>query len=247
MTKHAQSESRKCRDISDLKHEKMEKALHMYRQEQEKEEDKQKSIRQIASECGVPKSTLSDRIKGKQSIREFNSLKQKLTVAEEEVLAQLISISSDRGVPFDHRTISQYANRLIEARLEDGEEYEPVGGHWVFNFLERHQKTLKTYWSKGLDTKRAQGVNPNAIDDWFDILQRELTEKGILQENTYAMDEVGFERAGEGTRRVAGTVGKKIQYKQGNGNREIITALITICADGSNISPLVIYKARRLR
>lgn len=225
----------------------MEKALQMYRDEQEKEKKQQKSIRAIALECDVPNSTLADRINGKQSMRQFNATKQKLTMAEEEVLTKLIAISSNCGIPFDHSTICRHANKIIQARLKDGEEFLPVGEHWIANFLERHHDTLKTYWSKSLDMKRARGLNQRAVDDWFDILHREIVEKGVLPENTFAMDESGFPPFDEGTRRVVGEVGKKMQYKQGNASRENVTALVTICADGSTLTPLIIFKAWALQ
>lgn len=247
MTKQAQSESRKRRDQAEIKEGQMAKALEAYRIEQEKEKKDQKSIRNIAIEFGVAHSTLSDRINGRQSIYEFNATKQKLSAAEEDTLVTLVSISSNCGLPYDHRTISRYANKIIQARLMEGEKFVPVGKHWVFTFLERHRKTIKTYWSKGLDTKRAQSLNPTAVEDWFNILHRELIEKGILPENTYAMDESGFPPSCEGTTRVVGEVGKKMQYKQGNASRENVTALVTICADGSSLTPLIVYKAQALQ
>lgn len=92
-----------------------------------------------------------------------------------------------------------------------------------------------------------QSLNPIAIDDWFNILYRELVEKGVLPENTYAIDESGFPPSCEGTKRVVGTVGKKMQYKQGNASRENVTALVTICADGLTLTPLIVYKAQALQ
>lgn len=245
MTKYAHSESQKRRDIFEQKDQQMETAMAAYQAEQLKDEKLRKSIRRLALEFGVPHSTLSDRINGKPSMKACNMMKQKLTVVEEAVLAKLVSISSDRGCPFDHRTITCHANKIIQSRLGE-ETFEPVGNSWVFNFLERHRKAIKSYWSKALDTKRAQGLNPNAVNDWFNILQSEITDKGVLPEDIYAMDESGFPPENQGTQRVIGTVGKKLQYKQGNANRENVTAIVTICADGSNLTPLIVYKAANL-
>lgn len=177
------------------KEEKMEVALHMYQDEQEKPEHERKGLRKIAAECGVPKSTLSDRINGKQSIASFNATKQKLTVAEEDLLADFIAISSDRGCPLRHAAIARYANKILEAQ-HGAHNHEVVDKQWVQNFLERHREKLKTYWSKPLDSQRARCLNPEAVTDWFDLVYREIIEKGILPEDTYAMDESGFPARG---------------------------------------------------
>jgi hypothetical protein len=46
------------------------------------------------------------------------------------------------------------------------------------------------------------------------------------------------------TQRVIGAAKKKTQYQQRDGNRENITVMVTICADGEEIPPAVIYKGK---
>lgn len=60
------------------------------------------------------------------------------------------------------------------------------------------------------------------------------------------MDESGFPPSNQGTSRVIGRKGNKTQHKQGSGNRENATALITICADGTCIRPLIVFKSEYL-
>lgn len=247
MTKYAVSEKQKKLNRSDEKTEHMEKAMEEYRDEQKKEKKDQISIRALAAKHNIAYSTLLDRVNGKQSIQAFNATKQRLTTAEEEILVKLISVFSNQGIPFQHATIAEHANRIIQARTDENEQFEPVGTRWVFNFLVRHRQVLKTYWSKGLDTKRAQALNPTAVKDWFNIVRNEIVDKGILPENIYAIDESGFPPSGQGTMRVVGTIGKKRQYKQGNASRENVTVLVTICADGSTLTPLIVYKAHSLQ
>ena len=64
--------------------------------------------------------------------------------------------------------------------------------------------------------------------------------------NIYGMDESGFPAMDQGTKQVVGRVGNKVQHKSGTANRENVTALVTICADGTTIPPLIIFKARKL-
>ncbi|KAF8589787.1 hypothetical protein K439DRAFT_1644976 [Ramaria rubella] len=58
------------------------------------------------------------------------------------------------------------------------------------------------------------------------------------------MDETGFQPSDQGTQRVIGRQGTKTQDKQGGGDQETVTALITICADGTTLCPTVIFKGK---
>ncbi|KAH6907752.1 hypothetical protein BKA70DRAFT_1034704, partial [Coprinopsis sp. MPI-PUGE-AT-0042] len=51
--------------------------------------------------------------------------------------------------------------------------------------------------------------------------------------NLFGMDESGFPPSHQGKERVVGSRGTKTQHKQGGANRENVTALVTICADGT--------------
>ncbi len=109
-------------------------------------------------------------------------------------------------------------NELLRARTEDPEA--KVGKNWVQRFKDRHHKVIGTYWSKALDTQRAKCLNPVAVKDWFEIVKTEIVEAGVLPENIYAMDESGFPPSNQGTQRVVGRAGNRIQHKQGSANRE---------------------------
>lgn len=224
----------------------MEQAVRAYRNEQDKPPELRIGLRSIANQYpGISYSTLRRRAMGKQSIKEFNSTtKQKLTAAEEEVMVQLIETSSDWSNPLTYDAIAKYANAIIERR--EGPDFEPVGVNYVYRFLERHRDRLQTYWSKPLDTQRAQSLNPENVRHWFDLVKREVIDKGIRPENIYGMDESGFPPSNQGTSRVIGRKGNKTQHKQGSGNRENATALITICADGTCIRPLIVFKSEYL-
>lgn len=57
-----------------------------------------------------------------------------------------------------------------------------------------------------------------------------------------AADEIGIQFGYESKHRVVGGKGKKIQHVIGDGNKEMVTVLETICASGEALQPLVIYK-----
>jgi len=76
------------------------------------------------------------------------------------------------------------------------------------------------------------------------VVKEHYIAKGIKIENTYGMDESGFPPEASQTHRVIGGRGTKTQHKQGNANRENVTALVTICADGTTLRPTIIFKGK---
>ena len=245
MTKHAHSLTLKKRLASDQHASQLEKAVQAYKEEMEKPEGEREGYRLVAARFpGVTYSTLRRRIEGMQSIRDFNVSKQRLTQAEEAVMVELITISSDWSNPLTYKSIERFANEILRKRT--GSSFIPLGVNWVPRFMERHHDCLQTYWSKPLDTQRAQSLNPEAVRHWFELVKREIVDAGILPENIYGMDESGFPPSNQGTTIVAGRRGNKIQHKQGSANRENATGVIGICADGTVLKPLIIFKAEQL-
>ncbi|KAF8876882.1 hypothetical protein CPB84DRAFT_1714963, partial [Gymnopilus junonius] len=88
--------------------------------------------------------------------------------------------------------------------------------------------------------QRAKYLNPEAVKSWFDILEEWVVKLGIDPKNLYGMDESGFPTAYGGKDRVLGERGTKTQHKQGGADRENVTAVVTICANGTSVRPLLI-------
>lgn len=193
------------------------------------------SYRKVAARYpGVSSSTLERYVNGKgQAMLKFNVTKQKLTPTEEGVLVDLLLESANRGFPFQHCKIRQFANAIQKSRL--GSDCKPLSYFWVFRFLQRHHEQLGTHWSKPLDMQRARSLNPEAVKSWFDLVKKYIVELGIDSKNIYGMDESGFPTAYGGKDRVVGARGTKTQHKQGGADRENVTAVVTICADGTSI------------
>jgi len=98
---------------------------------------------------------------------------------------------------------------------------------------------------------RGRAVNEYTHRHCFEILKHILDtddDRGpLLPENIYGSDETAF-RISEGlsNRKVIGPAGQRIRHQQKTGNRENITVMVTICADGSSlIPPAVIFKGSK--
>ena len=220
----------------------MQQAIDEYLREQEKPAGtKKRGLRPIAQLHQVNYRTLSRLAAGNQSISAFNASKRKLTYAEERVLVDFILESADRACPMSLPNIEEHANAILAFRDVPG---EPVGGSWVERFLDRYRGELQTHWSSPLATERARSLNKGAVGHWFDLVYKRLVERGVKKHNIYGMDESGFPPSDQGHGRVVGRRGSKMQHKAGNANRENVTALVTICADGTALQPTIIFKAR---
>ena len=244
MTRSALSDQVKKQQKRAAEDQKYSLALEAYTKEKEKPISERRGVRKIGEEFGVNYRTLSNLSKpGAQSISDFNATKKKLSTAEEDVLVKLIIESADRGFPLTHPIIISHANEIIEAR--EGPDFVPVGTKWITRFLNRYRDEIQTHWSRPLDTQRARALNPDVVRSWFDLLEEHIVKPGIRPEDIYGMDESGFPPSRQGRERVIGRRGTKVQHSQGRANKENVTAIVTICANGTTLRPTIIFKGQQ--
>jgi hypothetical protein len=94
----------------------------------------------------------------------------------------------------------------------------------------------------GLEKARANALNEFAVNEFFDMLADVMKEFNILPQNIYNMDEKGIQ-LGIGARITAMIDhDQQIAYSIEDGNRELVTVIETICADGSILHPSVIFQ-----
>jgi hypothetical protein len=146
-----------------------------------------------------------------------------------------IKVQGRHGIPLTYATVALYVGEI------SGQE---VGGSWPKWFL-KHHPDLKMKKTQGLETARAKVLNPFAVGEFFDMLGELIKEYNIIPENLYNMDEKGIQ-LGIGAK-VAVLVDRdqKTAYSIEDGNRELVTVIEAICADGSTVHPTVIFQAKR--
>jgi hypothetical protein len=227
----------------------LQQAVQLYQDEQQKPTgSKRLSLAAVASRfSGVTVSTLARHVKpGHVSMSAFNATKQKIKPSEERVLLDAALEASDLGLPWNRDELTYEADAILKAR--EGEGFVPVGKYWAQGFLDRHRDELQMSWSRPLDSQRARALNPTVIRHFYhELVRKRVVEAGILPENMYGMDESGFQPSNKGRQRVIARRGTKNAYKQGGADRENITVLVTICADGTALVPTVVFKGQKLR
>jgi hypothetical protein len=197
-----------------------------------------RSIRETAVQYQVPRSTLNDRWNGTPTRKAGHMHELLLTAAQEEVLVEWIKVMGRRGIPFTTRTIIEHV-----ADIAGGPD-TTVGVSWVKRFRTRHPE-LKMKWSSTLEKCRAASLNPTLVNEFYNILEDVMKSYDIPPENIYNMDEKGIQLG----------IGQKVKafidrdqkdvYSVEDGNRELVTVIETVSADGSCLQPSVIYQGKR--
>lgn len=230
---------RKLRAAQDAR---MKEAIIAYRKIESTPNVPKPSARDIAKRHGVPATTLRRLLAGGKSIAEFNATKRHLTPAEERVILDFTKAQAKKGFPPSHKVLEDRANAIL--RLRKGPAFK-VGESWVSRFLDAHNEEISVYWSRSLGRSRANGLNPVAVGWYFDVLE-ELERLNIPAENWYAADETGIALGQAMRTLVIGPAGQNVQHKQQDVEREIVTVLETICADGTYLRPTVVFKGKNL-
>ena len=119
-----------------------------------------------------------------------------------------------------------------------------IGEHWVSRFCTCHPE-LKARWTSGLEKCRAGALNPATVVDFYEMLGDIMKEYNIPEENIYNMDEKGVQLGVGG--RVLALVDqdqKSVKHVE-DGNRELVTIIECVAADGSSIWLSVVFKGVR--
>lgn len=122
-----------------------------------------------------------------------------------------------------------------------------AGKSWVDRFIKRHGVDFISRWTSGMDTSRKNADSAFKYTLYFELLRSKIEQYDVEPRNMYNMDEKGF---------LIGILSKikrifsRHQYEEGgikqmiqDGNREWITTIACICADGSSLTPTLIYQA----
>ncbi|KAJ5240603.1 uncharacterized protein N7469_002194 [Penicillium citrinum] len=201
-----------------------------------------KSLRAAARLYNIPLSTLHDRAEGVSSRVDTRHHRYKLTEFEEDSLVEWILSMGLRGAAPRPSTIREMANILLAAR---GTQPPPtVGVNWASIFINRRDE-LRTRFSTRYDYQRALNEDPKSLREWFATVQRVIDENGIQPEDIYNFDETGFAMGLISTQKVvtrAEYYGRRRLLQPGN--REWVTVVEAICADGYSLPPCVIFKGK---
>lgn len=201
------------------------------------------SLRKASVLYDVPHSTLHDRLKGRTTREHAQERNRKLSVTEEITLTQWILSMDERGKPPPRvATVREMANVLL-AKRDESTTPPTVGKCWVNGFMRRNE--LESKFSRKYDYRRALCEDPKIIREWFKLVRDTIEKYGILPEDTYNFDEVGFLMGIIATTRVVTGSEKNLRPNLIQpGNREWVTVIEGVNASGWFLPPMFILKGK---
>ena len=194
----------------------------------------------IARQHGVDRSTLSRRARGVQESRDLaNNNQRKLSTTQQEYLARYIIGLTECYLPPTREIVQNFATAI---------GYCYILMSWVERFLTSYKSTLLPHYTTGMDAVRHAADSEQKYAEYFKLLGQKITEYSIKARHTYNMDEKGFAIGVVGRdKRIfsrADFKRKKGRQSLQDGDREWVTILATICADGDALPPSVIYASK---
>lgn len=240
MGRRAATSSARERLSSELRKKNLALAVATWEKEQKKPVETRLAVLAIAKMHDVPPSTLAHRLKGRKSADDWAREQMHLREAEEVVLVEHIKLLARRGFPMTPWMIKEKATAILTIRL--GQEFK-LGKNWVTRFLERHPE-LQLQRSTPLDKARANGLTPTAVASFEDAVDEVYKEHNPTEGYVYGVDETGLLLGVGASEMVVGERGKRNMYAQRSGTRELVTSMVTICADGTRLKEMIIFKGK---
>ncbi|EED17213.1 conserved hypothetical protein [Talaromyces stipitatus ATCC 10500] len=198
------------------------------------------NISLVARTYGVSQSGLYKRFHGVTGSKEEQYDKQRiLTTTQSRALIKWINQLTERGLPPTNSMLANFAREI------SGKE---PGKNWASRWLKAHSDKVISRYSTGLDSDRKKADSAYKYALYFELIGRKIQQYNLGPEQIYNMDEKGF-MLGVSTKRKRIFTRRKYEqggYKQHlqDGNREWITTIGCICANGTALAPSLIYMAK---
>ena len=119
-------------------------------------------------------------------------------------------------------------------------QHAKLGINWTAHFLER-QPELQSKYSRTLDQDRFFAEDAEIFRGWFDLYISIKIRYGILDADTYNMDEKGFMLGVAGSAKVVISKYEKQAFVNQVGNREWVTLIEGIGGLGDSLPLYVIF------
>jgi DDE superfamily endonuclease/Tc5 transposase DNA-binding domain/helix-turn-helix, Psq domain len=202
---------------------------------------------------GLPRSTLYDRVNGgKQPRNVSHESQQILSHAEERELVRWITRLTISGYPPRHSTLKEMAEEVRKRRVKQINDddiqlvhYDDIGAEWVSRFLRRHPE-LASVTLRSIESNRLKAATPERLQQYFDELEKVVAEYKILPKDKYNMDESGYAIGEIEASKCIINANIRQQFQSKPGRQEWVTSVECICADGTALPPLIIFKGTKL-
>jgi hypothetical protein len=133
------------------------------------------------------------------------------------------------------------AIRILHMNGDD----EPLGQNWAAGFLRRNLRVHSIIGRK-IDASRATAANPESIREFLELYEATRRRLDIQLRDTYNIDETGIVLGVCNNSRVIASASKHKAYVKSPENREWVTIIECVSADGCTLRPVVIFKGNHV-
>ncbi|XP_044757482.1 CENP-B homolog protein 2-like [Coccinella septempunctata] len=207
---------------------------------------KGQKLREICRQYGVPKSTVLDRIKGRVKMDEKCRMGPDpvLSANIEDKIVTWLTTLAKCGFPLKKEELLDAVQKIVQdCNLKTPFKNGRPGQKWFSGFLKRHPELVMKA-AESLDSSKAKITKEN-IKSWFHKLKIFLRKSECIDlledpSRIFNADETGFSLCPK-SGKVLGLKGRNVyNVKKGN-EKENLTVLITITADGRICPPVVVF------
>jgi hypothetical protein len=201
----------------------------------------------------VPPSTVYHRINGRKSRSHAHEHQQQLTRNQESSLCGWIKELAANGYPPRYPQVHQMAEEIRRYGVAEilGKDIDhvndfPFGKDCVRKSFLPHHPDLQSVTSAAIGSNRVKDASEETLQRWFDEFVKVIEKYEIEGENIYNMDESGFCIGTMEATRVIISATARTRWQAQPGRQEWVSVVECISADGTAISPLVIFKGQNV-
>lgn len=202
------------------------------------------SKRGAAKKFNISLSTLRRRLQnGNKSMVSGHEDQMLLTLLEEKVLVCWVINEDSMGQAPTDEEIIQEARRIARYNKRDINPSE----RWAYNFRHRHP-CLKRMSARKLERARKKAINPDSLESFYYNVEKMTKELNVGPDRMYNVDEVGLQpNDSYNKEKVTGASNKSRTYTTVAAAGSHVTYIECICADGTYIDPVPIFKDKNAK
>lgn len=146
------------------------------------------SLRKAANHHGVPRTTLSYRLRGRRSTAEADRKSQRLSKDEERALVRYFQDLQRQDQCPDHPKMHSIVTRFLRNKGDENR----LGKNYLTRLVSRHSE-LKAGGARSTGAKRPMDLDTDAVERFWAEFERLRTDYNIEIQDVYSMEEAGFQ------------------------------------------------------
>ncbi|XP_065671731.1 jerky protein homolog-like [Hydra vulgaris] len=202
----------------------------------------------VSKKFNVPESTLRDKLSGKSQPKRQNSgFKSYLGEEIENELVAWLMQCANMGFAITKKLLIKAVQKIVTGRgIKTPFKDDIPSKNWFYKFMRRHKELSQ---KRAEHISRARGLITEAsIRKWFNEVYELLGDDAQYLNDpsrVFNLDETGFELAPK-TGKVIGIRGRNVYEECNNSDKENLTTLFCVNANGQFAPSLTLYKYARM-